>query len=313
MSILAPLNDHYHYWDRFYEAWRHNDINALKGMGWSEPNFDGSNNNKTIHYLPEPWWGYSGDTVGLNSVIVNFNPGPAGHDQERQKFHCRWPYSRYVREQVLDSDNGIQNPDILKTNKWHSEHRANRIREALESYVDQSKFNLKNHLSIELIPWHSRSSKDIVNYCAKNRTTIFEHSIKFAAEASKHIDNAILKNVVLMRMSSSFLKQILGGIGGLNYLLEEHAICSNNANQNTNATKHAISSTDNNACLEIKSIKDLSPIDSINAYYCIFEFLTIPGVKFVCIWGPKTRNKFPNKKCLTEIIKQIAIYKLTKS
>ena len=63
MSILAPLNDHYHYWDRFYEAWRHNDINALKGMGWSEPNFDGSNNNKTIHYLPEPWWGYSGDTV----------------------------------------------------------------------------------------------------------------------------------------------------------------------------------------------------------------------------------------------------------
>lgn len=305
MNNPNTLEDYYRYWDKFYEAWRHNDMNTIKCLGWTDANKDGV----SACYLPEPWWGNSGGVdQPLESVVINFNPGSGGTDQERSKFQCKSSYRGFVRDQVLRYIMNLKNMPILKTNNWHNSKRAVCINDALGQYVDVSTFTLKNHLSIELVPWHTTSSTEIVRYCTKNRQAIFEHSIKFAAKAATHIQNPILSGVVLLRMSSSFFKQIMGGIGGLNYLVEEHAIYNN---VSSSSSKTPPNSDDSN--LVVKSIKELDHnlIEKVKAYYCLFEFSSIPGVKFACIWGPKTRNSFPKSDYMKEIIKQIIIFKLT--
>lgn len=311
MNNPNTLEDYYRYWDKFYEAWRHNDMNAIKCLGWTDANKDGV----SACYLPEPWWGNSGGVdQPLESVVINFNPGPGGPDQERHKFQCKRSYQGFVRDQVLRFVMNLSTQSILKTSKWHYTKRTECIKKMLSQYVDVSTFTLKNHLSIELIPWHTTSSTEIVGYCAKNRKAIFDYCIKFAAAASIKIQNPILSGVVLLRMSSSFFKQIMGGIGGLNYLLEEHAIYSNVNSQSCKNTPNPSNSLNNDSQnLVVKSIKELDHklIKKVEAYYCLFEFSSIPGVKFACIWGPKTRNNFPGSDCMKEIIKQITIFKLT--
>lgn len=304
MNNPATLEDFYRYWDEFYKAWRHNDMMQINHLGWSDANNDGV---PTL-YLPEPWWGYSGGVdQPLESVVINFNPGSGGADQERSKFQCKSSYRSFVRDHVLRYIMNPKTMPILKTSNWHYTKRAERIYEILSQYIDISTFSLKNHLSIELVPWHTTSSTEIVRYCTKNRQAIFEHSIKFAAKAATHIQNPILSGVVLLRMSSSFFKQIMGGIGGLNYLVEEHAIYKD---VSSSSSKTPPNSDDSN--LVVKSIKEFDHklFEKVEAYYCLFEFSSIPGVIFACIWGPKTRNNFPNSDCMKKIIKQIIIFKL---
>lgn len=310
MNNPNTLDDFYRYWDEFYEAWRHNDMNTIKCLGWTDANKDGV----SACYLPEPWWGNSGGMdQPLKSVVINFNPGSGGEKQLRKNFSCSYRYSRYVTDQVNKYVNSGNSKSICATSNWHHVNRAKRIYETLKCHK-YNNYDLRNHLSIELIPWHTTSSTEIVGYCAKNRKAIFDYCMKFAAAASIKIQNPILSGVVLLRMSSSFFKQIMGGIGGLNYLLEEHAIYYNvNSQSCKNTTNPSISLNNDSQNLVVKSIKELDHNlnKKVEAYYCLFEFSSIPGVKFACIWGPKTRNNFPGLDCMKEIIKQITIFKLT--
>ncbi len=325
MNNPNTLDDFYRYWDEFYVAWCHCNKTKIKLLGWDIPKFLGgcpnehevSKKYKTIDLLPEPWWGNSGGMdQPLKSVVINFNPGSGGEKQLRKNFSCSYRYSRYVTDQVNKYVNSGNSKSICATSNWHHVNRAKRIYETLKchKYNNYNNYDLRNHLSVELVPWHSVSSNDIIEYCAKNRKAIFDYCIKFAAAASIKIQNPILSGVVLLRMSSSFFKQIMGGIGGLNYLLEEHAIYKKENSQSCKNTTNPSNSLNNDSQnLVVKSIKELDHklIKKVEAYYCLFEFSSIPGVKFACIWGPKTRNNFPGSDCMKEIIKQITIFKLT--
>lgn len=287
MNNPITLDDYYRYWDEFYKAWCHHNKTEIKNLGWDIPNFSGGSENmknvlkkyKTIDLLPEPWWGNSGYiNKPLESVVINFNPGNGGNVQLRQNFSCTYKYSRYVTDQIDKYINAGNNKSICATSNWHYTNRAIKIYETLKSHK-YNHYDLTNHLSIELVPWHSISSNDIIGYCAKNRYAIFDYCIKFAAEASKFIKNPQLHNIVILRMSSNFFKQIMGGIGGLNYVVQEKEI---------NGTP--------------------SP-----SYYCIFEFLSIPEIWFVCIWGRYTRNSFPIKCDLETILEEVQQYKKDKN
>lgn len=304
ISCNQSLKAHYDYWDRFVQEWieyniictspNWKDYSTLKE--WAYPKFNNDCtpfnkglNDPTIHYLPEPWWGNDG-THPLHSVIINFNPGNGGKVQYNNDLNNS-EYSAYVNAHIRDYISYIQrnpnqkipdNKDFLQTCDWHYSRRAKWIYEAItpiygcSNYQLSNNLSLHNHLSVELIPWHSKSAtSDFHKYVASNRNAIFEHSVKFAAEASKCINNPTLRNVVIVRMSSSAFKQCLGGIGGLNYLIQEVKIDA--------------------------------------GIYCIFEFTTIPNVIFVCIWGEHSQNAFPSKASLAKILNEVAIYKLSRT
>lgn len=306
------LKAHYEYWDRFVREWIEYVINNTLSTNnqwnshiinngkyynlsqWKYPGFNNSDpknnpNDPTIQYLPEPWWGNNG-MHPLHSVIINFNPAVGGDVQKNNDLNNS-KYSTYVNAHIRDYISYIQqnpkqkiikNTDFLQTCDWHYSKRAKWIYEAITQIYHcpnnqlSNNLSLHNHLSVELIPWHSKSAtSDFNKYVAKNRNAIFEHSVKFAAEASKCIKNPILRNVVIVRMSSSAFKQCLGGIGGLNYLIQEVKIDA--------------------------------------GIYCIFEFTTIPNVIFVCIWGEHSQNAFPSKASLAKILNEVAIYKLSRT
>lgn len=298
------LKAHYDYWDRFVQEWIEYNINCTSPnwknystlKEWAYPKFNNDCtpfnkglNDPTIQYLPEPWWGNNG-MHPLHSVVINFNPGEGGKVQYNNDLNNSG-YSTYVNAHIRDYISYIQrnpkqkisnNNDFLQTCDWHYSRRAKWIYEAItpiygcSNYQLSNNLSLHNHLSVELIPWHSKSAtSDFHRYVATNRNAIFEHSVKFAAEASKCINNPILRNVVIVRMSSSAFKQCLGGIGGLNYLIQEVKIDA--------------------------------------GIYCIFEFTTIPNVIFVCIWGEHSQNAFPSKDSLAKILNEIAIYKLSRT
>lgn len=231
MNNPNTLDDFYRYWDKFYEAWRHNDMNTIKCLGWSEPDFIGStskppkkknvqdkiavktNDIITHEFLPEPWWGYSDCTESLHSVVVNFNPGKGGKDQFRNQFIKYNSYRRFISDRVL---NYLTEPTITKnwlwaTSNWHYKNRAKCLFDITPDIPWNEKF-LNNHLSIELIPWHSPNfNQDVVGYAKKNLSSIIKYSIAFAVEASKIIKNEVLQNVVIFRCSLNRLKSIFDG------------------------------------------------------------------------------------------------------
>lgn len=312
ITCSPALKVHYDYWDKFVQEWLDYVINNTLSTNnqwnshiinngkyynlsqWKYPGFNNSDpknnpNDPTIQYLPEPWWGNDG-THPLHSVIINFNPGKGDKVQYNNDLNNS-KYSAYVNAHIRDYISYIQrnpkqkipnNTDFLQTCDWHYSRRAKWIYEAItpiygcSNYLLSNNLSLHNHLSVELIPWHSKSAmSDFHKYVASNRNAIFEHSVKFAAEASKCINNPILRNVVIVRMSSSAFKQCLGGIGGLNYLIQE--------------------------------------VKFDAGIYCIFEFTTIPNVIFVCIWGEHSQNAFPSKASLAKILNEVAIYKLSRT
>ncbi len=282
----------YQYWNDFIEEWKNfvkNSPIPTSFTGYSQLNkwnypkdIKGSINStdNTVCFFPEPWWGNDG-THDLHSVVINYNPGKGGDIQNANKtpnIQKITSYGDFIKNNVSAYIHGKSSvsPYLKDTCNWHNKKRAGRIfialNKILKPYV-QYKLNLHNHLSVELIPWHTSSvNNNFHEYVAENRYVIFENCIKFAAESAARILNPILRNVVIVRMSSGAFKQCLGGIGGFNYLRKETNIKSGN--------------------------------------YCFYEFTQIPNIIFVCIWGSRSRNNFPSEDTLTDIFKEIVLYKL---
>lgn len=298
ISCNPALNPYYEYWDKFVEEWLDYVINNTLSTNnqwnshiinngkyynlsqWKYPGFNNSDpknnpNDPTIQYLPEPWWGNNGKHP-LHSVVINFNPGNAGNIQQLSNPSSGISkiglYNDFINENAKTYIAGKLSPTcqvfpyLQKSNNWHFVKRARKMFDALKNLgTSYPNFNLHNHLSIELIPWHSKSvNSEFYKYVAHNRIAIFEHCIKFAAEAASCICNPILNGVVIVRISSDSFKKCLGGIGGFNYVQQEQVVNKTN--------------------------------------YCVFEFRDIPcKTKFVCIWGNSCQNGFPSSKTLSQI------------
>lgn len=280
ISCNPVLKAHYEYWDKFVNEWKNQSWANINRLGWETPTFYGNDivNNPgicTTEFLPEPWWGNNG-MHPLHSVVINFNPGNAGNIQQLSNPSSGISkiglYNDFINENAKTYIAGKLSPTcqvfpyLQKSNNWHFVKRARKMFDALKNLgTSYPNFNLHNHLSIELIPWHSKSvNSEFYKYVAHNRIAIFEHCIKFAAEAASCICNPILNGVVIVRISSDSFKKCLGGIGGFNYVQQEQVVNKTN--------------------------------------YCVFEFRDIPcKTKFVCIWGNSCQNGFPSSKTLSQI------------
>lgn len=287
MNNPKTLDDYYRYWDEFFKVWRHNDITAIKCLGWTEPDFIGGtskppkNKNgqdkiavKTIDIIthklfPEPWWGYSDCAEALQSVVVNLNPGKGGNDQLRDQFSRYNSYRCFISDRVL---NYLTEPAITKnwlwaTSNWHYKNRAKCLFDIIPDIPWNEKF-LNNHLSIELIPWHSPNfNKDVVVYAKKNLSSIIKYSIAFAVEASKIIKNEVLQNVVIFRCSLNRLKSIF----------------------DDSSDYQIIEGYDKQSCFENARCVIFNIKDQKN------NIILFPKVKLVAIWQPRqtSMNNFP--------------------
>lgn len=260
------IQQHYNYWEQFIFYWL-NDLPIIN-LGWHNPNDipllnslyrnNGPGPDYSSYYLPEPWWGWSNDkSKPLHSVVINFNPGGGGRLQER------WSI-----KQVYDGSYAcdiVNNPKVLpQTRKWHNNNRAVPILNALGLQSTKNNSQIENHVSIELLPWHTASASNNPGYwfyLEQNIKEVYNHCISFAAELSRIIDKPTLNRVVILRMNEEVANRIID-------LLKTIDVNVMNKTQiNTN-------------------------LSNGGRYFC-FKISTFPDVLFASIWGTHSRNGFP--------------------
>jgi len=270
----------YTYWDNFISNWQNQQSassNPLPSIlastsisGWTFPR--GLLNSSapldfSTDYLPEPWWGNDGNSP-LESVVVNYNPGKGAVHQHFSQITNSLNYSKFVSHQVSNF-----HVPFKTTNAWHKSRRATRIFDTLNRLgILGNQNTLDNHLSIELIPWHTANTKSIRPYIQSNLLSVYKNSLIFAANESKRIMNKKLKSKVLVRMSGSKVTALLNSFNKIN-----------------------ISS----------KITAQGKCTSGTGAYLRFGFSQIPGVEFIAVWGGKTHNDFPSNNDMDEIFKLI--------
>lgn len=257
----------YHYWNNFVNNW----VYGSNPTGWSDPNSlplynNQANKDLSSLYLPEPWWGNDG-TKPLHSVVINFNPGEGGLAQTRMSIKSIFKGS-YARDIVGNATTVL--PD---THKWHNKYRALPILNSLERIGAISQpYSLENHLSVELLPWHTQKvTTNYKKYLAHNIQAVFDHSIRFAADMSTKIINKKLNSVVILRMSGANTNQLLNLLNTIG------------------ETSHPV--------------KSALPI--FDGKYLEFKINSLRDIKFISIWGPTSRNKFPSPHSLDAILSSI--------
>lgn len=192
MPDKCALEDHYKHWDDFISRW-----------------FNGEFEGK--HHLPEPWWGWTPESgTPLRSVVINLNPGEGGDDQTKENIEAKIG-NRTFREAMAS-----KLPEHLeKTEKWHSRRRAEPIRTALgyeSSGQPEPKPGSASNLSIELYPFHTKYSKGIEAYIKEHVDDVVEHTLKFAADASRLIEGP-LNGTVIVRCSALRFYNMLKSLG----------------------------------------------------------------------------------------------------
>ena len=206
--------DYYKYWEEFVAQWYKNTNNAI--MGWSNPDEEPAplcNTNggeKSSLYIPEPWWGNDGKQP-LHSVVINFNPGEGGPQQERENIHNRKLYNGSYADDIVNyaGETGKKGDSWpYNTAYWHFIFRARPVHNTLGL-----KPSLKSHLSVELIPWHTINVNKETHYrlyLEQNIKAVYEYSICFAAQESKRIANDYLKKPFGMQELIVRIKALLG-------------------------------------------------------------------------------------------------------
>ena len=254
--IISPYVN-YNTWESCIADWY-----AGSPMGtWTDPNTIPLLNNialgsNSCDYIPEPWWGNHDMNIPLHSVVINFNPGRGEDIQLRNTV----PYKGSYAKDIVDSS------WLPKTAKWHKNRRALPILNALKrmgvlptNYIP----SLDNHLSVELIPWHTENiqrASGFHDYLKANILNVYEYAICFAAHESKRIANEKLRNVVILRLSETNTNKLLKLLDGIGFSSIASPI------QTVPGTK--------SHCLE-------------------FTINRLPGIRFFSIWGSAARNNFP--------------------
>ena len=269
------LNPHYDYWDKFVDEWKNQSWANINSMGWNTPTFYGNDTKKnkgicTTEFLPEPWCGNNG-MYPISAVVINLNPGEGGGFHLRSNLQHISNYTSFV-DGLVSSYVSNNNPGSLGIIcDWHYNNRALPIFEALQFNGVNLGGNdsLNNLLSLELIPWHSMGWNNIGQYPQAHSQSILDHVIKFAAEASRCIQNEKLNRCVIVRTSLANIQAIFNG----RYTITQ------------NETKIGISKY-----AEIR-----------------FNNVGIDDVRFVLIWQSKqlSRNNLPHCTDLIKIISRI--------
>ena len=278
----------YHYWNNFVDNWRSLPNAEFANLspnpqydnlqGWQNPNLTPLMNSDnqgdySLQYLPEPWWGNNGDHI-LNSVVINYNPGSGQQIQHINQANGLFRFNNYG--DFVNNESVGLNIHFSHTRDWHVQERATRVFNSLSrTGVDlNGDDNINNHLSIELIPWHTRNTKGIEEYIQNNLQMIYENIFLFAANESRRINNARLQSKVVVRMSGNntmkLIKQLLS-----------NGIC----------TYHII------------NIIQYTPLG--RGGYFKFAIDEIPNVQFISIWNKGGHNSFPPNQDMDWIFENI--------
>jgi hypothetical protein len=278
----------YNYWNGFIDQWKRLPLSELTNrtpavpfhpfLGWDNPNLQPLMNSSShadcsLKYLPEPWWGNNGRHI-LNSVVINYNPGEASSPQSFVHSSGLYGYPDY--SSFVNSEAKRITSHFPGTRTWHNGQRATRIFNTLKRLgfpltpTDQ----LHNHLSIELIPWHTENTGSIGTYINHNLNMIYEHSFVFAADQSRRIANPLLNNKVILRLSGAVTLDLLNNMVKLGFGLYIVLIPPNHTTTGPAITakgKHVTGS----------------------AGYFKFTFNAIPDIEFISIWDITGGNAFP--------------------
>lgn len=260
---------YYLYWEEFIKQWQCKNLSGIQD--WSNPDelplYNTSDKKElSSSFIPEPWWGNDG-TQPLHSVVINFNPGAGGPKQKRSEFPHDCSYANDV----------VGNTEVLPdTRKWHKSKRAMRILNTLHrNHWLKGPFGLENHLSVELFPWHTKGvDNDFMTYLKQNIMAVYEHSICFAANESRRIQNDKLNSVVIVRMNNSNFQIVLDE-------LKQKGIA------------YEIIPQDNRTS------------SSGKGEFMEFRIAALSDIRFICIWGTQSRNDFPPNADMDELFDMI--------
>lgn len=196
MTAFSDLQPHFSYWDNFVRQWR---------LG----------QNPHELFLPEPWWGWTLGSEPIHSVVVNLNPGRGGRLQSRCCVYCVMGECNGSSSYSSAMADGTLRSHLADTEKWHYNQRYKPLMKALGANEKELPSDSRNHLSIELLPFHDH--KDHKRYLRENREDVIQHSIFFAAAASRIIEAPAcapccenpLRNKVIIRSDFSRLREIV--------------------------------------------------------------------------------------------------------
>ncbi len=87
---------------------------------------------------------------------------------------------------------------LTETNAWHNGHRAKPIISKLKGISIPDDEYIAHHLSVELSPLHEVNSASVDSYVVANLEEVVDHSLLFAADASRMIAGP-LRGVVIVR------------------------------------------------------------------------------------------------------------------
>lgn len=230
-------------------------------------------------YLPEYWWGWTPDNgVPLRAVVINLNPGTGNELQSRRCIRCKFgecfSYRRLMTDRLIE----MHLPESVA---WHKKNRENPLLSALNLTADSQTFP-SNILCIESYPFHSAKFDDKLakEYLEANDGREFWRMLEFAAEASRRIDSP-LRNIVIIRISRDNWERIVGNFCK-GHPCTQIDICDDNDKSKSCA----------------KAVE-----------YSFPEKNNLNGIRFICIWGTRSRNKFPQK--LRELFEMLNIIKTT--
>lgn len=224
------LQEHYKHWDDFVSQW----------LGDGKPE-DGKRNED---FLPEPWWGWTIDSkFPLNSVVINLHPGKGGTIQTRKAVKPVIGNCKYSNAMT-----GALPRHLPETHKWHNSYRAKPLLSRLQELHAPLSNAIDRHLSIELSPYHSPTSKDVESYVTTNYQEVVENTLQFAADASRLIEGPLNSTVIVRCNAQRFCKMF-------------HSLDIKPCSPNQDLSK--------------------SP------YWFTIPLQDFEGVRFVCVWGAR--------------------------
>ena len=227
MYVYVRNNDrggqsHYDYWNQFVTSWLSGAFISPDGL-LNSCELPDKSTDLSERYVPEPWWGHNGNSEKpLYSVCINLNPGKGEaplQTRDNQDVAGITAYSDLFR--------------ILKeTNRWHNDKRALPIRKAISGLsgvqpLSNESDAIDNHLSIELIPWHTQHASSKLgywDYVRNNFKDIYDYSFLFATEESRRATGPLHDTVILRFSGNTALKLLTLFMD--NNLISGFSVCS---------------------------------------------------------------------------------------
>lgn len=164
------------YWDERFNQWKKwvkngSEYKDFPWTNWEYPSdklknkkWKWGNHKHSVNILPEPYWG---NPTQPSVIFININPGAVevvgGVQDDLSKLN-KFNYYQIAAENKLK---------INVTQDWHQK------RFKWVSGLGDESINPSDGLSIELIPWHSKSASDITNYIMENGSAVIDNLIRF--------------------------------------------------------------------------------------------------------------------------------------